>query len=125
MSRWRELVLVNRGGSLAPTLALIAANFLFAVFAQVGFKLSADIRTLRTFLLWQAAGNLSGFLGVLALTWLLRYLPLHVAFPLTTGLAVIGVQVLAAWWLFQEPIALRQWIGTLFIILGIFFIGGR
>jgi len=125
MARWREVVLTQLRGNTMPVVALVGGNLLFSVLAQVGFKLSADSRTWRTFLLWQVLGNLSGFLGVLALTGLLRYLPLHIAFPLTTGLAVIGVQVIAAGWLFHEPISPRQWVGTCLIVGGILLIGER
>ncbi len=125
MARWREAFPTLRAGTWVSILGMVMANSLFAVLAQIGFKLSAESRTWRAFLAWQVVGNLSGFLGVLALTWLLRYLPLHVVFPVTTGLAVIGVQVLAARWLFRETIEVRQWAGTLLIVLGIFFIAQR
>ena len=59
---------------------------------------------------------------VLTLTWLLRYLPLHVAYPVTAGLAVIGVQVAAARWLFDEAVSPTQWLGTLLVVTGIVLI---
>jgi len=59
---------------------------------------------------------------VLTLTWLLRYLPLHVAYPVTAGLAMIGVQVAAARWLFGEAISAGQWLGTLLVVTGIVLI---
>jgi multidrug transporter EmrE-like cation transporter len=49
-------------------------------------------------------------------------MPLSIAFPLTTGLAVLGVQVVASIWLFHEPIGDRQWLGTLAIVAGIWLI---
>lgn len=105
--------------------ALTAANLLFNIVANASFKVSADSRTWRDFLFWQIVGNLAGLITVLTLTGLLRYLPLHVAFPLTTGLMVIGVQVGAAHWLFQESITPGQWIGTGLVVAGILIIGTR
>ncbi len=67
-------------------------------------------------------GNVSGFLTVLALTGLLRYLPLSVAYPLTMGLGILGVQVLSAHFLFHEALGLNKWLGTLFILAGLFLI---
>lgn len=60
---------------------------------------------------------------MLTLTGLLHYLPLHVVFPVTTGMAVIGVQVVAAGFLFGETIRPAQWFGTLLVIAGIAIIG--
>ncbi len=106
-------------------LVLIAGNFLFNIIANASFKVSADSPTFRTFLIWQVIGNLAGLVTVITLTWLLRFIPLHVAFPLTTGLAVIGMQVVASGFLFGERITTPQWWGTIFIVLGIILIGGR
>lgn len=105
--------------------ALIGANLLFNIIANTSFKISAHSPDWRRFLLWQVIGNLSGFITVLALTGLLRYIPLSVAFPVTTGLAVIGVQVLAAVWLLGETVSPTQWLGTVLVVLGILLIGGR
>lgn len=105
--------------------ALFLANFLFNVLANASFKVSAHSPDWRRFLFWQVIGNLSGFITVLTLTGLLRYIPLSVAFPVTTGLAVVGVQVLAAAWVFREPISPAQWLGTALIVAGILLIGGR
>ena len=113
---------VDRTGSVV---ALIGANLLFNVIASASFRMSAHSPDWRRFLLWQVIGNLSGFITVLALTGLLRYIPLSVAYPVTTGLAVIGVQVLAAAWLFGETVSPAQWLGTLLVVLGILLIGGR
>ena len=45
-----------------------------------------------------------------------------IAFPLTTGMSILGVQVVAAKWLFHEPIDVMQWTGTLLIGAGIFLV---
>jgi multidrug transporter EmrE-like cation transporter len=106
-------------------MALVGVNLLFNVVANAGFKLSALSPSWRGFLVWQVAGNLAGFVTVLTLTGMLRFVDLRIAFPLSSGLAVIGVQVVAAHWLFHEPISPAQWLGTLLVIAGILLIGGR
>ncbi len=49
----------------------------------------------------------------------------QVAYPATAGLAVIGVQVVAAGWLFGEPISPAQWLGTTLIVIGIVLVNGQ
>jgi multidrug transporter EmrE-like cation transporter len=105
--------------------ALFGANLVFNVVANASFKVSASSTNWRAFLLWQVIGNLAGLITVLTLTALLRYIPLAVAYPVTVGLAVIGVQVVGALILFRETISLMQWVGTLLIVMGILLIGGR
>ena len=107
------------------TFVLVGVHFSFNIISAAGFKLSAQSQNVRGFLVWQLVGNLAGFITVLALTALLRYIPLSIAYPVTTGLAVIGVQVVAAGYLFHEPISSRQWLGVLFIVGGILLVGGR
>ncbi len=109
-------------GNVAMLTALIAANLLFNIVAQAGFKLSAHSLNWRGFLLWQVVGNLAGFVTVLTLTALLRFIPLSVAYPLTVGLAVVGVQVAAARLLFHESITPTQWLGTLLIACGVLLV---
>jgi multidrug transporter EmrE-like cation transporter len=105
--------------------ALILGNLAFTVLAKIGFKLSAASSDWRGFWFWQIAGNLAGFIGVLTLTRLLRLIPLHVAYPVTMGLSVIGVQVIAAFLLFRESIGPLQWVGTGLVTLGVALIGTR
>lgn len=104
---------------------LIGGNLLFNVIANVSFKLSAFSPGWRSFLGWQIVGNLAGFITVLTLTALLRFMPLHVAYPVTTGLAVLGVQVAAARLIFHEPVSSMQWLGVLLIIVGVVLVAGR
>jgi len=106
-------------------IVLVGGNTLFNIISNASFKYSALSPSWRGFLAWQVVGNLTGLITVITLTWLLRFVPLNVAFPVTTGLAVIGVQVIAAGLLFQESISPAQWLGTLFIVAGIALIGGR
>lgn len=108
--------------AIAPV-ALIASNLLFNIIANASFKLSASSSAWRGFLAWQIVGNLAGLVTVLTLTGLLRFFPLHAAYPVTTGLAVIGVQVVAARWFFHEAISSTQWLGTFLIAAGIALIG--
>jgi multidrug transporter EmrE-like cation transporter len=98
---------------------------LFNIIANASFKMSAINFNWRGFLAWQVVGNLAGFITVLMLTGLLRLVPLHVAYPVTAGLAVVGVQVVAARWLFGETISSGQWLGTLLVITGIVLISRR
>jgi multidrug transporter EmrE-like cation transporter len=84
--------------------ALITLNLLYNVLANESFKYSAAGANARVFFSWQVVGNLAGLVTVITLTWLLRYMPLHLAFPVTTGLTVIGVSLVAAHWLFKEEI---------------------
>jgi len=98
------------------------ANLFFNIVANASFKLSAASPDWRNFLFWQVVGNLAGFITVLTLTGLLRHIPLHVAFSVTTGLAVIGVQVAAASALFHETIPPERWLGTALVVIGILLI---
>jgi multidrug transporter EmrE-like cation transporter len=102
--------------------ALLIGSTVFNIAANASFKAAAQSPSWRGFLSWQVAGNLAGFVTVLALTGLLRFIPLAIAFPVTTGLAVIGVQVAAAGLIFHEPISPVQWLGTGVIVLGIFLV---
>ena len=113
------------GRSLLLTAILVASNMVFNVIANTSFKYSAMSQGWRGFLGWQIAGNLAGLATVITLTALLRHHPLNVAFPVTTGLAVIGVQVLGSRFIFHEPVTSVQWLGTLLVVLGIALIGSR
>jgi multidrug transporter EmrE-like cation transporter len=102
--------------------ALVALNVIFSILANAAFRVSARSATWSGVLTWQVVGNLAGFVTVVSLTGLLRYLPLTIAFPVTTGMSILGVQVVAANWLFHEPIGLGQWAGALLIGLGVFLV---
>jgi multidrug transporter EmrE-like cation transporter len=105
--------------------ALVAVSVLFNIVASSGFKMSAASTNWRSFLAWQAVGNFSGLVTVLALTGLLRLTSLHVAYPVTVGLSVVGVQVVAAALLFKEAISPAQWLGSLLVVAGIALISSR
>ncbi len=104
------------------TIGLLFINLLFNILANTSFKVSAFSSSWRGFLTWQVIGNLAGFITVLTLTGLLRYIPLSAAFPMTTGLSIVGVQVIAAYFYFHESISAAQWLGTLLIIIGVFLV---
>jgi multidrug transporter EmrE-like cation transporter len=106
-------------------LALFILNFLFNVISNSSFKLSAQSANWRWFIFWQIVGNLAGFITVLTLTALLRYLPLNITLPITMGLTIIGVQVLSSNLFFHEKISPTQWLGTLFIVVGIIFVSRK
>jgi len=106
----------------AMILVLIIVNLAFNVLSNASFRLSAMSENWRGMLSWQVVGNLAGLVTVITLTWLLKYMPLSIAFPLTTGLTVLGVQMIAASWIFNEPISQHQWLGTLAVVVGIWLI---
>jgi multidrug transporter EmrE-like cation transporter len=116
----RAVVLRLPNNSLV--LALTLTNLLFNIAANASFKVSAESDNIHGFITWQVLGNLAGFITVITLIVLLRYIPLHVAFPLTTGLAVIGVQMVSGRLFFGESISYSDWLGTLLVIVGIFFL---
>lgn len=101
---------------------LTLANLAFTVVSNSGLKLSATSPGWQRFVGWQIVGNLSGFLGVLAFTFLLRFTSLHLAYTLTAGLGFLCVQIIAARLIFQEPISTAQWLGTVLIAAGIVII---
>lgn len=95
----------------------------FVTSANVLLKFSADARETWPFILMLAAGNLAGFAGVLVYTGLLRTLPLHVAFPLSRGLGVLGVQLAAALLVFHETFRLTEAAGAVLVAAGIILVG--
>ncbi|MBM3143829.1 MAG: hypothetical protein FJ010_02435 [Chloroflexi bacterium] len=109
----------------AVILSLFGVNLFFNILANASFKVSAHSPTWRGLLIWQVIGNLAGFVTVITLTWLLRHIPLNIAFPVTTGLAVLGVQIFAARMIFHESISTAQWLGSLLIVAGILLIGEK
>ncbi len=124
MDRTRYHLLVSDLFSRAHLLilALIVGNFIFTIVSNASFKLSAQSSNLRGFITWQVVGNLAGFVTVIMLTWMLKYIPLSVAFPLTSGLGVIGVQFIASHWFFGEVIPWQHWLGAILVIFGIVFL---
>jgi multidrug transporter EmrE-like cation transporter len=95
----------------------------FVTSANVFLKVSAEAREPWLFVTMFAAGNLAGFVGVLAYTGLLRTLPLHLAFPLSRGIVVLGVQLVAALLFFHETFRLTEAAGAVLVTAGILLVG--
>lgn len=113
--------LLSQGNTLIIA-GLLVLNLIFNILGNASFKLSALASNWKGLVGWQVAGNLAGFITVLTLTGLLKYLPLHVAQPMVQGLAIIGVQIVASKLFFHESISPTQWIGMIVIIGGIMLI---
>lgn len=101
---------------------LLLLNLVFNILGNASFKLSALAANWKGLIGWQVVANLAGFVTALTLTGLLKYLPLHVAQPMVQGLAILGVQILAARLFFHETISPTQWIGMVVIIAGMVLI---
>ncbi len=112
--------------SLVPVPARVVILFLthmsLQVFSHICFKLSTGGGG-KVFIFYQAAGNFASFISVLALTGLYHLIPMHIAYPISQGLAMIGVQILAARIIFSETIMPLQWLGTFLVIAGMAMIG--
>jgi multidrug transporter EmrE-like cation transporter len=121
-NRFGSITIPQVENASAFVFLLIIVNLAFNILSNASFRVSAMSGTWRGILTWQVVGNLAGLVTVITLTVLLRYLPLSVAFPLTTGLTVLGVQMVAASWIFHEAISARQWLGTLAVVVGIWLI---
>jgi len=121
-NRFRGISMPRIGNASTLVFWLIVVNLGFNVLSNAAFRVSAASGTMRGLITWQVVGNLAGFVTVITLTWMLKYMPLSIAFPLTTGLTVLGVQMVAASWIFNESISERQWLGTLAIVVGIWLI---
>lgn len=99
--------------------ALVLVHFIMNISSNVCFKKSALSKSPGKFVLWQIPANLMGFACVLTFTVLLRHLSMSVAFPLTQGLGVLGIQFVAARPFFKERIPPLHWVGTGLIVSGI------
>lgn len=119
------LGIASRASTRSIILSLILANLAFNVGSNASFKAAALSSSWRGFLTWQVVGNLAGFITVLSLTALLRYIPLHVAFTITTGLAVLGVQLFASTAVFHERVTPVHWLGTILVVAGIALVSQR
>ena len=106
---------------------LILTNIFFTVVSNLGFKWSAASSGPRDFLRWQVVGNVAGFLSVLALTGLLRFIPLHLATAFTVGLGFVAIQFFGAHLVCGETITTSQWLGITLIAVGVVVVslGGK
>ena len=101
---------------------LIAINLSAIVLSYIGFEWSANSSNWRGFFTGQVVGNLAGFVGVLALTFLLRFIPLHFATAISMGVGFVLVQVIAAHLVFHETVSTGHWLGVALIAGGILLI---
>jgi len=99
--------------------ALVVVNLASVLSSNIALKLSAWAPDWRGLLGWQIVGNLVGFVGVLAFTGLMRFVPLNVGYGITAGLGFVLVQVVAAHLFFHEPISPVQWVGVAAVTVGI------
>jgi multidrug transporter EmrE-like cation transporter len=122
LPRFRQSTIALTQGHTPIIVGLLFINMVFNILGNASFKLSALAANWKGLVGWQVAGNLAGFITVLTLTGLLRYLPLHVAQPMVQGLAILGVQIVASRLFFHEAISPTQWIGMAMIVGGIVLI---
>ena len=103
--------------------ALFLVGYLvFVTTANVLLKESADAGAGLPFLVFLVAGNLAGFVGILAYTGLLQTLPLHVAFPLSRGIVVLGV-LGSSLLFFHERFKVTEAVGAVLVTAGIIVVG--
>ena len=101
---------------------LIFLNVVLQTIANVGFKWSALSDKLKGFLTWQVVGNVSGFMGVLVLTYVMRFVPLSQAVAFSWGLGFIATEVVGARFILRETITAMQWMGVALITGGILLV---
>ena len=102
--------------------SLIVLNIGFNVLSNISFKKSSLHYDFWGFLKWQIPANFSGLFAVIALTFLMRYVPLRVAIAIQFGLAFVFIQVISASLVFKEKITIYQWFGVVIVFLGILLI---
>ncbi len=105
------------------TVIFLACYCVFVTTANVLLKLSADAGGVWLFIAFQAGGNLAGLAGVLVYTGLLRGMPLHLAFPLSRGVGVLGVQIAASILVFHEAFKPTEAAGAAVVAAGIILVG--
>jgi len=106
-------------------LGLIVVNLASFLVRSIAFKWSAMSENTAGFLRWQIVGNFAGFLTVLSLTGLLKFISLRDANAITVGLSFILVQVIGAQMIFHEPVDTLAWVGSGLIVAGIALVSLR
>jgi multidrug transporter EmrE-like cation transporter len=101
---------------------LALVNLGATVLSQIGLKWAANSQNWHGFITGQVVGNLAGFVGVIALTLLLRFVPMHLAMAISMGFGFVLVQVVAAHWVFHEALQIEQWLGVGLVAIGIIVI---
>lgn len=107
---------------------LLFANVILLVIGQTLFKLGIEKSGGLQWLQLATSGYIWGGLalyGIATMVWfaVLSRLPLSVAYPLQSTAYVFGL--LAAWMIFRETIALKQWLGVAIIIAGAYLIAAK
>jgi multidrug transporter EmrE-like cation transporter len=105
--------------------ALTVVNLVSFLVRSVAFKWSAMSDSTAGFVRWQIVGNFAGFLTVLSLTGLLKFISLRDANAITVGLSFILVQVIGAHLIFHEPVDTLAWVGSGLIVAGIALVSLR
>ena len=101
---------------------LILGHTAMNVLSNIFYKKSAMVKGVGRFGLWQLIAGTFSFVGVLSYTFSLRYLPVSVAFPVTQGLAVVGVTIIGAWLVYKERIMKIQWMAIALVAGGILLV---
>ncbi len=104
---------------------LVAVDAITSALSVIAFKQSGAAPTVRGFWWYQVWGNFWGFASVLALTFLTRYWPLKLAYPITVGLAILLVQLVAVRIAFGEIATPLQVFGGVLIVAGIMLVAYR
>lgn len=102
---------------------LLSLYVVFVAGANLLLKLSAQAGAAWPFIALQMAGNLAGFVAVLAYTGMMRTLPLHIAFPLTRGFSVLAIQGAVALLVFRESFRPTEIVGAAAVAAGIILVG--
>ncbi len=107
---------------LGQSVLLVAAQAFLKVSVQSFGKFSWSLSYFKTvFTTWQFAASGICALGAM-LTWMyvLKNYQFSLAYPLLSVSYIIGL--VAAYFIFHEPVPLTRWIGVLIIMIGVFFV---
>lgn len=114
---WVEQATPHARAAVLAALAPAAATSTAA--CSLGARHSAVSGDWRRSWLLQIGRDLAGFPRLLAQTARLRSVPLHVSYPLPTGLAAVGLQAIAGHASLRETLGGPQLLGTALILVGI------
>ncbi len=92
------------------------------VISNILYKKSVMVKGIARFGLWQIIAGTFSFVGVLSYTFSLKSLPVSIAFPVTQGLAVVGVTIIGAMLVYKEKIQRIQWLAMVLITIGILLV---
>jgi multidrug resistance protein EbrB len=101
----------------------LAVYVVFVAGANLLLKLSSEAAAAWPFIALQVAGNLAGFVAVLAYTGMMRTLPLHIAFPLSRGFSVLAIQGVVSVLVFHEVFRPVEIAGVVLVAAGIILVG--